>query len=161
MNSVSNEDNNEDYKEAKKRAIRLLSRREHSAKEIHDSLQAKGCDESIIEALLQELQASNLQSDQRFAEAYSRFRQQRGFGPLRIKQELQQKGIAAELIHEVLNNSETPWEQAIESVRVKRFGAAVPTDNNNIAKQMRFLNYRGFPPELVHWLMKHGVHGDL
>lgn len=152
-----NSDNSE-YKEAKNRALRLLSRREYSAKEIADALAAKGYDSLLLESLLEDLQALNLQSDPRFAAAYCRSRQQRGFGPLRIKQELQQKGIAAELINEVLNNCETPWERLIESVRVKRFGAEAPIDNSSIAKQMRFLNYRGFPPELVHWLMKHGIH---
>jgi len=143
-------------KDANNRAIRLLARREHSAKEIRDALTAKGIDAALLEPLLAQLQSDGLQSDRRFAEAYGRYRQQRGFGPLRIKQELIQKGIEAELINEVLNNSETPWEKSIEMVRAKRFGNAMPSDPSNIAKQMRFLNYRGFPAELVHWLMKHG-----
>jgi len=144
-------------KDAKNHALRLLARREYSAKELRDTLTAKGHALTPVESAIHQLQAQNLQSDQRFAEAYSRSRQQRGFGPLRIQQELKQKGIDAELINQVLNNCETPWEQAIEKVRAKRFGNDLPSDNNDIAKQMRFLNYRGFPPELVHWLMKHGL----
>jgi len=144
-------------KSAKNHALRLQARREHSAKELSQILVAKGHELALVESVLQQLQAKNLQSDQRFAEAYSRSRQQRGFGPLRIKQELQFKGVDAELINEVLNNCELPWEKVIEKVRAKRFGAELPNDNLSIAKQMRFLNYRGFPPELVHWLMKQGL----
>jgi len=144
-------------KDANNRAIRLLSRREHSAKEIRDALSSKGVDEDVLQVLLAQLQRDGLQSDRRFAEAYCRHRQQRGFGPLRIKQELIQKGIEAELINEVLNNSEIAWEKSIEMVRAKRFGATIPSDANSIAKQMRFLNYRGFPSELAHWLMRHGM----
>ena len=145
------------YKAARKAAYHLLSRREYSARELSERLLDKGHEAGIIAALLDDLKRENLQNDHRFAEAYCRSRQHKGFGPLRIKQELQQKGIDAELINQTLNDCDEPWEQWIETVRVKRFGHQLPRDSKSIAKQIRFLQYRGFPPELVHWLMRHGA----
>jgi regulatory protein len=142
---------NSDLKDARNRALRMLSRREYAAHELFTLLSAKGFDQTILDTLLQQLQQENLQSDARYAEAYARSRQQRGFGPLRIKQDLSHKGIAAELITDVLNHCETPWEIAIQSARSKRFGEALPEDHQSRAKQIRFLQYRGFPMELAYW----------
>lgn len=140
-----------DLKDARNRALRMLSRREYAALELFNLLSAKGFDQLTLDTLIQQLQRDNLQSDERFAEAYARSRQQRGFGPLRIKQDLNQKGIAAELISTVLNQCETPWEIAIETARSKRFGKQRPQDHAARAKQIRFLQYRGFPMELAYW----------
>lgn len=138
---------------ARKKAIQMLSRREYSAAEILQKLQNGGFATKLIEQLIAQLQAEGLQSDERFAESYTRYRQAKGFGPVRIGLELKQKGVAQSLIAQVLNACEVPWDEKITQVRIRRFGEAMPEDMKSRAKQINFLQYRGFTSEQIHWLM--------
>src|SRR5690606_19883156 len=90
-------------------ALRLLQRRDHGAAELLMKLQQKGA--SILEAeeALLECQRLGYQSDARFAEAFCRARVNQGYGPLRIKQELQAKQIDLTLIEEALATEEEQW----------------------------------------------------
>lgn len=134
-------------------ALGCLARREHSAEELRQKLRGKGYTEEVIESLLAHLQQQNLQSDARFTEAYIRYRQTKGFGPIRITHELRQKGVAQTLIDLRLNDGELPWATLIARVRSKRFGRGLPTGAAETAKQRQFLLYRGFSAEQVHWLL--------
>ena len=73
-------------------AIDLLSRREHSQLELRKKLVAKGFADDEVDELLLRLHEENLQSDERYAESYVRQRVDKGYGPIRIRQELRQKG---------------------------------------------------------------------
>lgn len=130
-------------RDIRRKAMDLLARREHSAAELRSKLLAKGYSRPAVEEQLYLLEQENLLSDRRFAESYVNFRSKKGFGPLRIEQELKQKGVTAELIEECLDNDDY-WQNIAIEVRQKRFGAAMPSDYKDIAKQMRFLQYRGF-----------------
>ena len=78
---------------AKSVAVKLLSRREHSALELRDKLAKREFDEDEIELAIDELQQGGWLSDERFAEAYIRMRQLKGFGPIRISMELNERGV--------------------------------------------------------------------
>ena len=122
----------------------LLARREHSRLELVRKLQAKGLPPSDIERVLDELSTEGLLSDERFTEAFIRSRCQRGSGPIRIALELQQRGISEELIRRHLDEQDSQWQSAAIQVREKRFGRRPPGDFKERARQMRFLQYRGF-----------------
>ena len=61
-------------------ALRLLAIREHSRLELKNKLRKRDYTEEEIQSVLCELQEKNLQSNERFAEAYIHSRQQKGFG---------------------------------------------------------------------------------
>lgn len=130
-------------------AIGYLARREHSAAELEQKLQQGGHETDKIHAALEKLQQSGLQNDQRFAEAFIRSRALRGYGELRIRQEMKQKGVADELINSTMQQAETDWFALAIEVRCKRFGEQSPDDFKDRAKQMRFLQYRGFTHEQI------------
>lgn len=139
----------------RQRAIRLLARREHSKVELARKLGAFGTHDEI-NALLTELEAANLQSDLRFAEGYVRFNASR-LGASRLRQTLRTKGIGAELVDMQLEGQLGPAGQGDESARAldvwtRRFGNA-PTTAQEWAKQARFLQYRGFPTEVIRKLL--------
>ena len=72
------------------KAIRLkimdfLARREHSAKEIRRKLGSRIESQDDLELEIQKLEDEGLLSDERFAESYMHSRKRKGFGPLRIK----------------------------------------------------------------------------
>lgn len=130
----------------------MLARREYSSWELQRKLTVRGYPSTAIEGALGELWQDNLQSDQRFAENYFRSRVERGFGPRRIAAELKQRGVSAALITESLTQGRD-WESQATKVRHKRFGQALPSHPKERARQMRFLQYRGFTQEQINYTL--------
>ena len=141
--------------EVKRIAINLLARREHSKHELQNKLKRHAFDISTIDLVLNELAANRQQSDERFTEAYINSRINRGYGPIRIQQELRERGIKDNTLFEkyLLDNNEK-WHQLANDVRLKRFGLKLPNNFKDRAKQMNFLRYRGFTQEQIHETIK-------
>ena len=128
--------------------MNLLARREHSVAELVTKLSNDFEYDDII-SVIDKLTERNLQSDQRFAENYLRYRSQRGFGYQKIRQELKERGVDAELISDTLAESDIDWFALAAAARCKRFGEQEPEDYKERAKQQRFLQYRGFTHEQI------------
>ncbi len=133
--------------EVRAAALRLLARREHSRLELARKLRQRGRPEDLIGQVLDALAREGLLSDVRFAEQYVHARAGRGYGPVRIRAELRERGVAETDIEAALAAAEADWRQLAEAVRRKRFGQAVPEDFPTRARQMRFLQNRGFDAE--------------
>jgi regulatory protein len=127
----------------------MLARREHSRGELEQKLIRKGCPPALAEAVAGTLAAERLLSDERFVEMLVRARRRRGYGPLRIQQELKEKQIAAEMIERWLDISGRDWIEDLKRVRSKRFGNRPPGSIAERAKQARFLQQRGFTFEQI------------
>lgn len=132
----------------------LLSRREHSIAELTQKLMEKGFDEICIDEVLAVLVEEGLLSDARYVESYVRSRMNRGFGPVRIQQELRQRGIPGALISEHLNFQDESWPVVVKQVWQKKFGGAHPEDIHARARQQHFLQYRGFTTEQTKHIFK-------
>jgi len=128
---------------AREQAMRWLARREYAHAELRRRLRAKGHSDAAIDSVLQRLQDLDLQSDQRFAEAYIRARSGRGYGPLRIRAELGERGVDGALIASQLDPNAPHWQQQASDALLKRFPQP-PTDPSERARRERFLRYRGF-----------------
>lgn len=139
----------EDQKEAWKIATRLLSRREYSSKEISQKLKKHGIQADDADYVLNELMKNGYQSDERFAEHYTRFRASKGYGPRRIRLELKEKGVDAQLIEQGLVLSEVNWLERIAEVREKKFKGQQADTWEERNRQIRFLDYRGFTQEQI------------
>lgn len=126
-----------------------MSRREHSASELFRKLGGSSSNEALIDTVIGELQKEGLQSDERFTEAFVHNRIERGYGPLRIHQELRQKGISDALIRDYVDVNDPDWQQRASRARNKRFGHQLPTNYKEKAKQSRFLQQRGFSGEQI------------
>ena len=124
--------------------MQYLARREHSRRELHDKLLKKGCAEVLAAETVKRLEQERLVSDDRFMESLIRARRNRGYGPLRIQKELQDKGVTAEAIEGWLDVSGREWLEDIRRVQRKKFGARLPKSYPERARQARFLQYRGF-----------------
>jgi len=136
-------------KEVRLAAMNLLARREHSQQELHRKLVNKGFESTDIKPALATLAKQGLLSDERFTEAFINSRLKRGSGPIKIAMELQQRGISDELVAQYLDERDTQWAESAVAVRLKRFGAALPKDFTERARQMRFLQYRGFTMQQI------------
>jgi len=129
--------------------LRLLAVREHSRAELRGKLLGRGADRDEVERLLGRLERERLLSDERFAGEYVEARRQRGFGPLRIRAELRERGVAEELIAGLLDEGDDAWAQAMHEAHDRRFGEGPPADLRDLARRGRFLAYRGFSGERV------------
>ncbi|GAA5167155.1 recombination regulator RecX [Viridibacterium curvum] len=138
-------------------ALRLLATREHSRQELRRKLAARADEGDDVEAVLDRMAETGLQSDARFAESYVRSRAGR-LGSARIRRELGDRGVTEELastaLGEVLVEDELTRAR---SVWKKKFGQP-PVDAKDWARQARFLQSRGFSAELIRKLLKDPVH---
>lgn len=139
--------------EVLQKACDYLARREHSRKELQRKL-IQGCsDAELVEDLLQTLSSEGLQSDERFTESFIHHRYGMGHGPLKIRQELKQRGVDTELFEPLLSHAKFDWYSSCREVRQKRFGIELPGDIKNKAKQSRFLYSRGFDSEMIQYAL--------
>jgi regulatory protein len=130
--------------EARKKAMDYLARREHGRAELIAKLAKFGFDEAVADDAVAELVEDNLQSDERYVEAFVMSRINQGKGPVKIRAELRERGISSGVVENALEQAEQDWYAAACEVRQKKFGAEVPADYNEKTRQMRFLQSRGF-----------------
>lgn len=134
---------------ARRLALNLLARREHSRRELHEKLMRRGCAENMVAPLVARLEAEGLVSDQRFAESLVRVRRERGCGPVRIGRELREKGVAPDIIDRCVDETDREWGELIREVWRKKYGDGPPRTLAERAKQARFLQYRGFTHDQI------------
>ena len=132
----------------KRTAVELLARREHSRLELERKLATRGFPEAVIAPALDALEHSGVLAATRFTESFIRSRVAKGQGPVRIRAELSERGVA-EQAAELLRGSDVDWLATARTVRRKRFGGEPPRDYHERAKQARFLQYRGFTADQV------------
>lgn len=124
-------------------AMSLLAMREHSADELRDKLERRFSVPELVAEVIAQLKVQNLQSDERFAEAFIAMRQRQGKGSVLIKMELRERGIAAQLINMLIDETDAVWSILASQARTKRFDG-LPVDGRDKARQIRFLHSRGF-----------------
>ena len=129
-------------------ALALLARREYARGELASALQRKGYSRDAVSEALSELAGEGLLNDGRYAESLVRQLMGRGQGPVRIRQALQEAGISPDLAAAAIEAGGDFHALATETRR-RRFGAEPPTDWPERARQMRFLQYRGFSKDHI------------
>ena len=133
-----------------------MERREHSAGELFRKLSVRGYNVTDIRNVIDELKDQGLQSDDRFTEVFVHSRTEKGYGPVRIMQDLRKRSIGDDLIHQFIDVNDAAWGQQADRVREKRFGHNLPTDYKEKAKQSRFLQYRGFTTDQIRNVINEG-----
>jgi len=132
--------------------MQALARREYSRTELHAKLLTHAKETDDVEAVLDDLIKRGWLSDARALEQTVSVRRHR-FGTQRIAHELRQKGISDELISTVLPDLKQGELEAAREVWQRKF-ASPPQDPKEKAKQMRFLQSRGFSMEVIFKVMK-------
>ncbi|MBW8330286.1 MAG: recombination regulator RecX [Thiobacillus sp.] len=141
----------------RQRALSLLARREHSRAELERKLGHTGSAAGDIASLLDEFEQKNWLSDRRFAESYVADHRARA-GSVKLAYDLRQRGISDHIIEAVLGeNRDSELERARE-VWQKKFGSP-PADAAEKARQMRFLQSRGFMAGTIRCVIN-GTGGD-
>jgi regulatory protein len=130
-------------------AMNMLARREYSAQELRQKLSQKSSDQRLVEQVIQGLIDDGLQSDQRFTEAFTKMRLNQGKGSAKVRFDLKQKGIASGLIDTYVDSEGDQWQEALIRLIERRFSGQMANDPREKAKQLRFLQSRGFTPEQI------------
>ena len=136
-------------------AVRLLARREHGAHELSTKLARKGHLDSAIQDAVRECQRLGLQSDSRFVENVCRTRIRQGYGPLRIRRELQCLQIDAELVDAALRSEQDNWLSYAIDVWKKKYKEDGEVSYIDLQKQKQFLLYRGFSMDTIAMVFNH------
>lgn len=142
----------------KARALKYLSAREHSRLELARKLARYAEEGDDIDALLNWLEAEKFLSQSRFSESLINRRAKR-FGNSRILMELHSHGIDADALDDIkstLAHDEAARAREVWSKKFDHF----PTDASERAKQMRFLQQRGFSHRAIQAAMRPAKDGD-
>ncbi|MBU2754285.1 regulatory protein RecX [Acidithiobacillus sp. CV18-2] len=127
-------------------ALRLLARREYARAELRSRLvRQSGFAAEAVDAVLTSLEGRGYLSDARYREARMRSRAARGQGPVRVAQDWRASGAGDDRV--LL--AEVDWLARARQVLQKRFGEQAPGDAKEWARRARFLQGRGFPPDLI------------
>ncbi|CAA0083317.1 Regulatory protein RecX [BD1-7 clade bacterium] len=129
--------------------MNLLARREHSVKELNRKLRERFPHTEIRQEALLKLTCEGLQSDRRFSENYWRWRAGKGFGPLRIRQELRQRGVDDSDISHGREEAGIDWHAMIYRQFEKKYDGVAPSSIEEKARYVRFFQYRGFSSDLI------------
>ena len=132
-------------------ALRLLTRRDHSRAELTAKLAAQAESADQLNQVLDTLQAERLLSDHRYASQRVAARGRR-YGNARLSQELRQHGVGDDDIAAALPEAGDETERC-RAIWAKKFGRP-PQSVEERAKQMRFLQYRGFSGEAIRRVMR-------
>lgn len=125
-----------------------LARREHSRAELVHKLAQKGYPDDEIDRQLARLAEEGLQSDWRFAESFAAQRARNGFGSMKIRYELERRGVAGALIDEALSPWRDRWQALAREQRERHFGDW-PEDYRERARQSRYLQQRGYDFDVI------------
>ena len=132
-------------------ALRLLTRRDHSRAELSAKLARQAESEEQLTQVLDTLQAEHLLSDHRYASQRVVARGRR-YGNARLSQELRQHGVGDEDIVAALPEAGDETERC-RAIWAKKFGRP-PQSAEERAKQLRFLQYRGFSGDSIRRVMR-------
>jgi regulatory protein len=140
----------------KLQALKLLARREHSARELKRKLAARDITADDAAAAVAHATSEGWQSDARYAEMLVRTRAANGYGPVRIEAELEVAGVAAEHIAAALDAAGVDWRELAREQHAKKFGAP-PRSSAERARQYRYLQGRGFDASQIGAALKGDV----
>lgn len=132
----------------KGRALRCLSAREHSRAELVRKLARHEQEPGELERVLDDLQAKGFISQERVVASVLN-RRAAHLGAARVRQELNAKGIDAELVRGAVAGLQGSELERARAVWLRRFGDSPPQDARQWARQMRFLVARGFAGDVV------------
>jgi regulatory protein len=151
-----NDEEKKALKIIEERAVYLLEMREYGSKELVQKLNQKFAYLSLenlpplVDFVVLKCQEKGYLSDERYIEAFIRNALEKGQGFYKIKQTLQLKTDAEELVLTYLDIGEEEWIELAKNVLAKKYGEDFKSNSSKEqAKKMRFLQSRGFSQEQI------------
>lgn len=130
-------------------AITLLAKKDFSSGSLIHLLSKLTEKEEYIANVIQKLSNSNHLNDTRLVTMLIDKQIKKLHGPTRIKQEIRQKGFPQTLIEQKIEESGIDWYSMAKEARIKKFSDTPPSDQKEKAKQIRYLQYKGFSMDMI------------
>ncbi len=147
-----------------KSAVRILTRRPHSRKELIDKLMARDFRYPAVLAVIRECEKHGYLNDRQMVEDYADELAARGHGDFKIKLKLRSKGLSPDLITEkleALNEDSPPAERAEQALEHRLPALNREKDpRKRREKAYRFLASRGFDGESIRAALEHMENDD-
>jgi regulatory protein len=135
---------------ALEQALRALQRKERTSAELRAWLEARGCEEEDIEAALARLVEIGELDDARFARRYAEDKRTlRGWGPERIREALEARGVAPPDVEAALGEDDRDAQVERAAALVAARGHSLADDRDR-ARALDYLLRRGFPYEIAY-----------
>lgn len=130
------------------RALALLVRREHSARELTRKLVARGLDPDEVRSSVDRLADAGWQDDARFAESLVRSRAASGYGPIHVRAELGTHGLDSDAVEAAMAGFDGDWVEQARDLARRRCGP--PRDELSWRRKVAdLLARRGFPGDII------------
>ncbi len=139
---------------SKEAAIQLLSRRDHGEYELYQKLTLKGYSDEEVQAAVNFCLDHNYLDDLRYAKSQVRQHVYKGHGERRIRQELSLKRVSEQVVEMALEEEPQDWFELAKLTAEKKFKGKPASDQKEYAKQVRFLQYRGYSFEQISYALK-------
>jgi len=130
------------------RALKLLARREHSRAELARKLAIHAEGPAEVERVLDDFERRGWLSESRVVEQLVHARRSR-YGARRIERDLREKGVSEEAVAVALAGLKAGELEAAREVWRRKFGGRQPGGPAERARQVRFLQGRGFDLEVI------------
>jgi regulatory protein len=157
LQKLNNHSSSTTVKDVRRRAMDLLARREHGVKELSRKLRLKGFDSEMVDEAIERLLRDNLVSDQRFSESMINSRLNRGNGPVKVRYELRNKGVAEHIIENVMDELNPDWHLSLINLIKKKYAGQLSGTPVERVKQVKFLASRGFSHDMIYSVIKDAV----
>lgn len=138
---------------AKEAAVGYLSRRDHSEKELGQKLKGRGYGDQEIAEAIAFCQDYNWLDDARYAAMMLRNGIAKGWGVMRIRQEMKMKGVHDAIVSQMMEEDETDWYEHAREVARRKFGNSEMDTPKEKARRFRFMQYRGFDFEQIKYAL--------
>jgi regulatory protein len=126
-------------------ALKLLRARDYTVVRLRQKLEERfgSVPDEVIELLLKK----NFLNDRRFAENYVAKRKKRGAAALR--EELQARGVRADVIHEIVSQTDWPSLQAVMKAKMTDWNLRPPLQQRDAARLFRVLLRLGYEEDAI------------
>ena len=144
-------------------AFRLLSFRMRSKDEMRGRLVKKGYTGSEVNEVLDKLERLNYLNDTEFARMWVKNRvESKPLGSALIRRELKQKGIAPDIIKDVLDESLKGYDEyeAARELVLKKISKSNTRDDRLLQRLSGYLDRRGFSYEVIQKVLKSEYYND-
>ncbi|WP_158120309.1 recombination regulator RecX [Vibrio metoecus] len=135
-------------------ALQLLSRRDHSEYELHQKLTLKGHVHEVVDEVVKYCLELGYLSDVRYTASQARQMVHKGYGEKRLRQKLKEKRVAEAVIEQVLAEQTIDWFELAKEVAHKKFKSGISFERSQYAKQVRYLQYRGFNFDQIRYALQ-------
>lgn len=130
---------------AKRLAMRFLSVRMYTSREIYDRLRRKGYGDEVAETIVSQLIEEGILDDRNYADCYIADSVNLNLkGMYRIRQELLRKGVPPAVVERALSESEADFESALRELVERKLLTMEITDRKDYEKFKEMLARRGY-----------------